>query len=340
MAIESCNSEYLRSPAPGRSPESGRGETPAFIVMAGGQEHDPPTEEILEQADELREKGQLLVLHKGQPFGELFPHINVLIGQGGLGVSSEALRAGVPIITSGILLLDQRWWAARVNELGCGSMAVRVERLMTEDTDMRQSRIVRLLHEALGCKKRVSDDLTWGERCQEVSQAIAQKTLGDEDGITLNAKEVYLAGTRDAAILEDAYSTNRGCCNCIDRQMRCCYRCIERCLRGILLRGLPMCFYVLIVFFAEILCCGPCRRRCCPGKTTYELEMESETDEEIMPSYSVKSMTKHSVRTRHQQKGCCAWLCPSRAKKQSSKYADEPSSSEDGSTSSGTEAEV
>ena len=37
---------------------------------------------------------------------------------GGLGTTAEAMRAGKPIIVTGILLMDQRFWAHQVAELG------------------------------------------------------------------------------------------------------------------------------------------------------------------------------------------------------------------------------
>ena len=48
-------------------------------------------------------EGRLLLRASGASFAALFPKLDALIGLGGLGVTSEALRAGVPIITSGIL---------------------------------------------------------------------------------------------------------------------------------------------------------------------------------------------------------------------------------------------
>ncbi|CAK9007421.1 unnamed protein product [Durusdinium trenchii] len=99
----------------------------------GGQDHDPAPPETMAQVQQLSQEGRLMVRNSGASFAALFPKLDALIGQGGLGVTSEALRAGVPIITSGILLLDQRWWAARVAELGCGSKPVKVDRLLNWD---------------------------------------------------------------------------------------------------------------------------------------------------------------------------------------------------------------
>lgn len=102
----------------------------ALLVMLAGQDFDPATPEQLQVMDELIDDGLMLPVYNGVPFGALFPLIDGLMSQGGLGVTSEALLAGVPVITSGVLLLDQRWWAARLHRLGCGSAGVPITNLM------------------------------------------------------------------------------------------------------------------------------------------------------------------------------------------------------------------
>ncbi|CAJ1410011.1 unnamed protein product [Effrenium voratum] len=98
----------------------------ACIVLAAGQPEGPPLSKTMK---ELQKEGLLMVVDGPVPFSQLFPKVDVAILHGGLGVTSEALRAGIPVITSGILLMDQRFWAARLFEKGCGSKAVPVHTL-------------------------------------------------------------------------------------------------------------------------------------------------------------------------------------------------------------------
>lgn len=235
-------------------------QPPALIVFAGGQEHDPPKPKLQEEVNQLVANGQLLVLHKGQPFGTLFPKIDAIIGQGGLGVTSEALRAGIPVITSGILLLDQRWWAARVQELGCGSQGLRFERLMHKDPDGRV-RIVGLLEKALDTRSSATD--SWQNCARKVQRELRARQLpGDEDGIAVNAREVFAGGVTHPAVISNAYEDRRGCGRACCRQARCCCRCVDSAARWLLFLGLPTLFFCWLQSMNALLCCGLCARCC------------------------------------------------------------------------------
>jgi len=52
--------------------------------------------------------------------------MDCLIVHGGLGTIAEAMRVGVPIIVTGVLLLDQRFWGKRVKELDIGPEPVHI----------------------------------------------------------------------------------------------------------------------------------------------------------------------------------------------------------------------
>merc|ERR1711971_79509 len=106
----------------------GRREQPAVIAMVAGQDAtayvDPSTAAKIR---DLEEEGRLLVWDRPAPFGTLFQRVDALVIHGGLGVSSEALLAGLPVIVSGVLLMDQRFWAKRMKELGaspCGGISI------------------------------------------------------------------------------------------------------------------------------------------------------------------------------------------------------------------------
>eukprot|EP00913_Durusdinium_trenchii_P020194 g18975.t1 len=124
--------------------------------------------------------------------------VDALILHGGLGVTSEALLAGKPAITSGILLMDrltarphareprrnpkeiltsrstqfdqhvedQRYWAARLNELGCGSQGISVDDLMSNNG----TTLVNLIHQAL--LPSIEGGSSWMARAKEVQDQI------------------------------------------------------------------------------------------------------------------------------------------------------------------------
>lgn len=295
MAIEACTSEQLVFP-PRRlnghiTSTSTLGSLGslgvAIIAMTSGQDHDPAPPETMTKAKLLAQEGRLLIRSSGCSFAALFPKLDALIGQGGLGVTSEALRAGVPVITSGILLLDQRWWAARVTELGCGSKPVKVDRLLNWDHSNDSTRLVKLLRLALD----TSEEGNWTSRSKQVAKDIARVAGHDPDGVKRNAQEVFLKGTTQSVVLEDCYAENRDACSCLARQAKCCCRCVERCLRCIFFMNLPTLFYVLLLVLSECLCCGPCRRRCrcfC-SKKEQMIESGDESTDDVEGSSSDES---------------------------------------------------
>jgi len=298
MAIQACKAPELRiAPSPGR-PAVG----PAMMVITQDQEHDPPTPQMVEEMSALTAEGRLLVLQKGLPFGTLFPLLDAVIGQGGLGVTSEAMRAGIPIITSGILLLDQRWWAARVHELGVGSKPTTVERLGQWEEASGTTRLVRFLCMALyrtplpvGMQSRTNllkpqdADYRWSQQATHIAAELDAASREDPDGVLRNAKAVFESGTINAAILTDAYSENRGACHCVCRQAHCFYRCFAAFLRFFFLLNIPTLFYGIVLMMHQCVCCIPCRRafarsrwkrrsKCCQHDDDLTASEESELD--------------------------------------------------------------
>lgn len=94
-----------------------------------------------------------MVLRCSVPFGALLSRIDAAILHGGLGVTSEAVMAGIPVITSGILLLDQRYWSARLEELGVGSEGIPLTELLQSRESNGPSRAVELACKALDQRK-------------------------------------------------------------------------------------------------------------------------------------------------------------------------------------------
>jgi len=92
-----------------------------------------PTNEVTQRsvqarADELKTQNKLIEVG-GAPFGVLFPLVDFVVVHGGLGTTSEAFRAGKPLLVTGVLLLDQRFWGRRVAELGVGPNPCLVRKL-------------------------------------------------------------------------------------------------------------------------------------------------------------------------------------------------------------------
>jgi len=98
---------------------------PSIIAIMGSSHSSEAKKTYQERVDHLKSQGRLLEV-KSAPFSKLFPLMDCLIVHGGLGTISEAFRAGVPIIVTGVLLLDQRFWGKRVKELGVGPDPVHI----------------------------------------------------------------------------------------------------------------------------------------------------------------------------------------------------------------------
>eukprot|EP01126_Amoeba_proteus_P014961 TRINITY_DN16645_c0_g1_i1.p1 TRINITY_DN16645_c0_g1~~TRINITY_DN16645_c0_g1_i1.p1 ORF type:complete len:279 (+),score=76.96 TRINITY_DN16645_c0_g1_i1:1-837(+) len=92
-------------------------KNPRVIALVGKQLHGKLSSETQKKADSLKSKGILLEA-SGAPFGKLFPEMNAVVIHGGLGTTAEALRAGIPIIVTGSMLMDQRFWGAHCYNLG------------------------------------------------------------------------------------------------------------------------------------------------------------------------------------------------------------------------------
>ncbi|CAE8619420.1 unnamed protein product, partial [Polarella glacialis] len=139
--------------------------------------------------------------------------------------------------------------------------AVRVERLLVRDYrySSAPTRIVKLLRQALVGTSNPEKD--WRSRAKFISAELAASVRGDEDGVAANARAVYSGGTVKAAVLRDTFSENRGWTHCMGRQARCCFRCTETFIIGIIFMGVPTLLYVFLLCVFNILCCGPCRRR-------------------------------------------------------------------------------
>lgn len=84
----------------------------------------------------LQGKEQLFLMHKPIPHHLIFPHCDAVIHHGGSGTTHSVARAGVPqLITP--LLLDQPYWAYRVQVLGLGPERVKIAKVSENDLEKR-----------------------------------------------------------------------------------------------------------------------------------------------------------------------------------------------------------
>lgn len=113
------------------------------------------------------------------PFTHLFPLCDFLILHGGLGTTSEALRAGRPCLVTGFLLFDQRFWGKRIFDMGCGPAPVHIRDLGVE--------IVGAVDEAL------RPGNTWGENARKVADKLRESGHGDGLQVNVDAVAACLA---------------------------------------------------------------------------------------------------------------------------------------------------
>jgi len=147
---------------------------PCVIALVGrrppGEPPLPP--EIEEMTAKLKKEGSLLEA-AGAPFGLLFPELDAIIVHGGLGTTAEAMRAGVPVMITGVLLMDQRFWGLRVHQMEIGPEPVHIKAF--------SKLCVGYMDKAL------AKDSTWAAKAKLLPKEIEGRT---EDGVFDNIEAV------------------------------------------------------------------------------------------------------------------------------------------------------
>ncbi|GBG28758.1 Sterol 3-beta-glucosyltransferase [Hondaea fermentalgiana] len=148
----------------------------SIFALIGDHVGDPGNDSDVEGAAAgYAAKGRLLV-DKGAPFGRLFPLMDAIVAHGGLGTTGEAIMAGVPVIITGVMLFDQRFWGSRCHDLGIGPFPVHVSKF--------KSQCVSLIDKAL------ADDSEWPANAKRVGREIESTMEDDPAGVIINAKTV------------------------------------------------------------------------------------------------------------------------------------------------------
>merc|ERR1719428_1213429 len=101
--------------------------------MTAGQVPAEWSANLRSRVETLQSEGRLLIQKSGVPFGALFRELDGIVLHGGLGVTSEAILCGIPIIITGILLMDQRYWASRIHALGTGPAGFHISALVDRE---------------------------------------------------------------------------------------------------------------------------------------------------------------------------------------------------------------
>eukprot|EP00300_Choanocystis_sp_HF-7_P011985 c17698_g1_i5.p1 GENE.c17698_g1_i5~~c17698_g1_i5.p1 ORF type:complete len:334 (+),score=98.80 c17698_g1_i5:153-1004(+) len=150
--------------------------SPSIIALIGNAKDSQANGTLMDRteqsANDWKAKGRLFE-DKGAPFGTLFQEIQCAIIHGGLGTTAEALRAGLPTIVTGTLLMDQRFWGNRVSELRCGPLPVHIENFNEKAAEF--------------VDKAIQPGSAWAERAREVADLIRAQSA---DGVPENVEAI------------------------------------------------------------------------------------------------------------------------------------------------------
>ena len=143
------------------------------IVMSGGDNKDLDAE----TTKLMNTQKQHLLVEKGAPFYLLFEQMDVLIIHGGLGTTSEALLAGKPIIVTGTLLLDQRFWGQRIFDMNIGPQPTFIDKFYDVCDEYVNIAISQI------------DEKNWNKNAINFSNELKQRTI-PENTLQQNGDEI------------------------------------------------------------------------------------------------------------------------------------------------------
>lgn len=145
---------------------------PRIIGVTGPRDEEKLPESLTRERDELIASRKIFICGRA-PFGLLFDLMDAVIIHGGLGTTAEALRAALPTIVTGVLLMDQRFWGQRCKDLNVGPGPTHVSNFLEVCCDF--------IDEAL------EPDSEWKKQAEEVANRIKAQSL---DGVPENMKAI------------------------------------------------------------------------------------------------------------------------------------------------------
>jgi UDP:flavonoid glycosyltransferase YjiC (YdhE family) len=133
----------------------------------------------------LGNRENLFLLDRAIPHVLVFPHVDAVIHHGGSGTTHSAGRAGKPQMVLP-LLLDQFYWAHRVQKLGIGPGGINIGKISKEGLrekvlDLMTNPVYREKAEALGALVRSENGIL--AACERIEAA---RSLDREDSAAVN----------------------------------------------------------------------------------------------------------------------------------------------------------
>jgi hypothetical protein len=169
----------------------------AVVALLGDKPNQAGPDARLERA-ELQRRGHVFV-DAGAPFGRLFPLCDAVVIHGGTsgrtisslslsktkqipksnlvsgrGTTGEALMAGKPVVITGVLLFDQRFWGRRLNDMRVGPN--HINRLLGVCVDI--------------VDKALEEGSEWARNAELVGRLVADTMQSDPAGVDCNARAV------------------------------------------------------------------------------------------------------------------------------------------------------
>jgi len=97
------------------------------LCSASGKDETGAKKDFMMLVDKFKAQGKLFEA-PGATYPHLLKKVSVLVCNGGVGTTSEGLLAGLPIIVTGMQIMDQPFWGRRIYELGCGPEPVHINK--------------------------------------------------------------------------------------------------------------------------------------------------------------------------------------------------------------------
>jgi len=147
-----------------------------IFALIGDHVDDPGHDAKLEAKVASLEKTGRILVDKGASFGRLFPKLDCIVAHGGLGTTGEAIMSGVPVVTTGVLLMDQRFWGSRCHDLKVGPFPIHIHKFLTSCVSV--------------IDKALQDHGEWGVNAKAIGARVEASLKDDPSGVKLNSKVV------------------------------------------------------------------------------------------------------------------------------------------------------